>query len=209
MTSYFAQVRRTPKPGRFASVLQGQIEALNSSNQTGAVAFTISGNTKQVVLTNFMYNSIQDVENHNDGVFGNPDRLAAFDSRGSECEETRFLLSRIVECPIQSGKSGQDEEIKFGRRNVITAKTGELASLVEVLMEFREAFETSTPGISVPVGGDTHAVRTLTTVSSLEQLEAWQEELTSSRMLPFRERINNLIVEQSVELNRIVHRNRP
>ena len=85
----------------------------------------------------------------------------------------------------------------------------DIPNLIEVLKEFREAFETSTPSISVPLGGNTHTVRTLTTVSSLEQLEAWQDELTSNKMLPFRERIKTLIVEQSVEINRIVHRNRP
>ena len=209
MPGYSLQVRKTPKPGHFEEVLQGQLEAFKASNQNGAVAFTLSGDTRQVVITNFIYASIQDLESHHDGVFGNPERLKAFDARGVDCEDIKFLTARIVAPPIQSGKSGRPAEVKFARRNLITAKIGELPNLIEVLKEFREAFETSTPSISVPLGGNTHTVRTLTTVSSLEQLEARQDELTSNRMLPFRERIKTLIVEQSVEINRIVHRNRP
>ena len=209
MPGYSLQVRKTPKPGHFEEVLQGQLEAFKSSNQNGAVAFTLSGDTRQVVITNFIYASIQDLESHHDGVFGNPERLKAFDARGLDCEDIKFLTARIVAPPIQSGKSGRPAEVKYARRNLITAKIGELPNLIEVLKEFREAFETSTPSISVPLGGNTHTVRTLTTVSSLEQLEEWQYELTSNRMLSFRERIKTLIVEQSVEINRIVHRNRP
>ena len=106
-------------------------------------------------------------------------------------------------------KTSRPAEVKFARRNLITAKSGELPNLIEVLREFRDAFETSTPSISVPLGGNAQTVRTLTTVSSLEQLEAWQDELTSKRMLPFRDRIKDLVDEQSVEINRIVYRNRP
>ena len=69
--------------------------------------------------------------------------------------------------PVSSHKEAQ----KYNSRSIFIAKRGEVQNVIETLKELRSAFETVTPLITVPVGGNADTVRAVTPLSSLDQLE--------------------------------------
>ena len=120
-----------------------------------------------------------------------------------DCLRTRWALSKIVEPTVRPNQP------KYIRRNLITAKRGELGNLVNTLKELREVFTTVTPGIVVQLGGNTDTVRTLVIVSSLEELEAWSDELASDKTKIYRDQIAGMTIGQHSVLSRSVHVNQP
>ena len=201
MARYIGQRIMTPTPGRLKQVVNNQVEIFKSTDRRGSVAIAISGTDEDEVTTNFIYDSISDAETHQDGVLGDTVRLGGVDARGMDCVKTRWALSRVVEPTIRPNQP------KYIRRNLITAKRGELGNLLNTLKELREVFTTVTPGIVVQLGGNNDTVRTLVIVSSLEELEAWSDELASDKTKTYRDRIAEITVGQHSVLSRFVYVN--
>ena len=201
MARYIGQRIMTPTPGRLKQVVNNQVEIFKSTDRRGSVAIAISGTDEDEVTTNFIYDSISDAETHQDGVLGDTVRLGGVDARGVDCVKTRWALSRVVEPAIRPIQP------KYIRRNLITAKRGELGNLLNTLKELREVFTTVTPGIVVQLGGNNDTVRTLVIVSSLEELEAWSDELASDKTKTYRDRIAGITVGQHSVLSRFVYVN--
>ena len=201
MARYIGQRIMTPTPGRLQQVVNNQVEIFQSTDRRGSVAIAISGTEQDEVATNFIYDSISEAEAHQDGVLGDTVRLSGVDARGVDCVRTRWALSRVIEPTVRPSQP------KYIRRNLITAKRGELGNLVNALKELREVFTTVTPGIVVQLGGNNDTVRTLAIVSSLEELEAWSDELASDKTKTYRDRIAGMTVGQHSVLSRFVHVN--
>ena len=201
MARYIGQRIMTPTPGRLQQVVNSQVEIFQSTDRRGSVAIAISGTEQDEVATNFIYDSISEAEAHQDGVLGDTVRLSGVDARGVDCVRTRWALSRVIEPTVRPSQP------KYIRRNLITAKRGELGNLVNALKELREVFTTVTPGIVVQLGGNNDTVRTLAIVSSLEELEAWSDELASDKTKTYRDRIAGMTVGQHSVLSRFVHVN--
>ena len=201
MARYIGQRIMTPTPGRLQQVVNSQVGIFQSTDRRGSVAIAISGTEQDEVATNFIYDSISEAEAHQDGVLGDTVRLSGVDARGVDCVRTRWALSRVIEPSVRPSQP------KYIRRNLITAKRGELGNLVNALKELREVFTTVTPGIVVQLGGNNDTVRTLAIVSSLEELEAWSDELASDKTKTYRDRIAGMTVGQHSVLSRFVHVN--
>ena len=201
MARYIGQRIMTPTPGRLKQVVNNQVEIFKSTDRLGSVAIAISGTDDDEVTTNFIYDSISDAETHQDGVLGDTVRLGGVDARGVDCVKTRWALSRGIEPTIRPNQP------KYIRWNLITAKRGELGNLLNTLKELREVFTTVTPGIVVQLGGNNDTVRTLVIVSSLEELEAWSDELASDKTKTYRDRIAEITVGQHSVLSRFVYVN--
>ena len=199
MARYIGQRIMTPTPGRLQQVVNDQVEIFQSTDRRGSVAIAISGTEQDEVATNFIYDSISEAEAHHDGVLGDTVRLSGVDARGMDCVRTRWALSRVIEPTVRPSQP------KYIRRNLITAKRGELGNLVDALKGLREVFTTVTPGIVVQLGGNNDTVRTLAIVSSLEELEAWSDELASDKTKTYRDRIAEMTVGQHSVLSRFVH----
>ena len=191
----------TPTPGRLKQVVNNQVEIFKSTDRRGSVAIAISGTDEDEVTTNFIYDSVSDAETHQDGVLGDTVRLGGVDARGVDCVKTRWALSRVVEPTIRPNQP------KYIRRHLITAKRGELGNLLNTLKELREVFTTVTPGIVVQLGGNNDTVRTLVIVSSLEELEAWSDELASDKTKIYRDQIAGMTIGQHSVLSRFVYVN--
>jgi len=199
MARYIGQRIMTPTPGRLQQVVNNQVEIFQSTDRRGSVAIAISGTEQDEVVANFIYDSISEAEAHQDGVLGDTVRLSGVDARGVDCVRTSWALSRVIEPTVRPSQP------KYIRRNLITAKRGELGNLVDALKELREVFTTVTPGIVVQLGGNNDTVRTLAIVSSLEELEAWSDELASDKTKTYRDRIAGMTVGQHSVLSRFVH----
>jgi hypothetical protein len=199
MARYIGQRIMTPTPGRLQQVVNNQVEIFQSTDRRGSVAIAISGTEQDEVVANFIYDSISEAEAHQDGVLGDTVRLSGVDARGVDCVRTRWALSRVIEPTVRPSQP------KYIRRNLITAKRGELGNLVDALKELREVFTTVTPGIVVQLGGNNDTVRTLAIVSSLEELEAWSDELASDKTKTYRDRIAGMTIGQHSVLSRFVH----
>ena len=199
MARYIGQRIMTPTPGRLQQVVNSQVEIFQSTDRRGSVAIAISGTEQDEVATNFIYDSISEAEAHHDGVLGDTVRLSGVDARGVDCVRTRWALSRVIEPTVRPSQP------KYIRRNLITAKRGELGNLVNALKGLREVFTTVTPGIVVQLGGNNDTVRTLAIVSSLEELEAWSDELASDKTKTYRDRIAGMTIGQHSVLSRFVH----
>ena len=203
MARYIGQRIMTPTPGRLEQVINNQVEIFKSTDRIGSVAIAISGTDQDEVATNFIYDSISEVEAHQDVVLGDTARLGGIDTRGTDCVRTRWALARVIEPTVRPSRP------KYIRRNLITAKRGDLGNLVNTLKELREVFTTVTPGIVVQLGGNTDTVRTLVIVSSLEELEAWSDELASDKTKIYRDQIAGMTIGQHSVLSRFVHVNQP
>ena len=70
MARYIGQRIMTPTPGRLEQVINNQVKIFKSTDRRGSVAIAISGTDQDEVATNFIYDSISEVEAHQDGVLG-------------------------------------------------------------------------------------------------------------------------------------------
>ena len=75
-------------------------------------------------------------------------------------------MYRVVESGVQPQGGA-----KYNSRSMFIAKRVEVQNVIETLKELRSAFETVTPLITVPVGGNADTVRSVTPLSSLDQLK--------------------------------------
>ena len=203
MPSYVQQIRRIPKPGKSESVLQKSIERFKSLNRRGNVNFTVSasGESEGAITTDIPCNSVSDLELFHDAFRNNPDSIKVFDEIAEECAKVELQIYRVVEPGVQPQGGA-----KYNARNIFIAKRGEVQNVIETLKELRTAFETVTPLITVPVGGNTDTVRAVTPLSSLEQLEAWSDEIASDKFKAYRERIGGLTIHRFIEVNRVEYR---
>ena len=203
MPSYVQQIRRIPKPGKSESVLQKSIERFKSLNRRGNVNFTVSasGESEGAITTDIPCNSVSDLESFHDAFRNSPDSIKVFDEIAEECAKVELQIYRVLEPGVQPPGGA-----KYNARNIFIAKRGEVQNVIETLKELRTAFETVTPLITVPVGGNTDTVRAVTPLSSLEQLEAWSDEIASDKFKAYRERIGGLTIHRFIEVNRVEYR---
>ena len=203
MPSYIQQIRRIPKPGKSESVLQHSIEGFKSLNRRGNVNFTVSasGESEGAITTDIPVSSASDLELFHDAFRNSPDSLKAFDEIAEECAKVELQIYRVVEPGVQP-----DGGAKYNARNIFVAKRGEVGNVIETLRELRNAFETVTPLITVPVGGNADTVRAVVQLSSIEQLEQWFEEVASDKFKEYRDRIGGLTIHRFVEVNRVEYR---
>ena len=71
------------------------------------------------------------------------------------------------------------------------------------MREMREMAESVTFGLTRTIGGNADSVRVVFQLSSLDQLEAWNNELASDKFRSHREKVNGLTVQRTTELHRV------
>ena len=172
-------------------------------NRRGNVNFTISasGKSEGAVTSDIPCNAPSDLESFRDAFRSSPDSIEVFDESAEECSKAELHMYRVVKPGIQPQGGA-----KYSSRSIFIAKRGEVQNVIETLKELRSAFETVTPLITVPVGGNADTVRAVTPLSSLDQLEEWTNEITSDKFKAYRERIGGLTIHRFVEVNRVEYR---
>ena len=107
MPNYIQNIRRVPKPGKFNSVLERQVETLKSLNRPGNVSFGVSNpiDIDSAIITALTFESISEVEDFHDAFRSNPDALKRFDDLASDCENVNIQLLRVIE-PTVMPKGG-------------------------------------------------------------------------------------------------------
>ncbi|MEC9278453.1 MAG: hypothetical protein VYC23_04015, partial [Chloroflexota bacterium] len=150
MPNYIQNIRRVPKPGKFNSVLERQVETLKSLNRPGNVSFSVSNSldTDGAIISALTFDSISEVEDFHDAFRSNPEAVKGFDDIASDCEKVSIQLLRVVEPGVMPGA------VKYLARNIFFAKRGEARNVTEVASELRNALETATPLITVPAAGN-------------------------------------------------------
>ena len=191
MPNYIQNIRRVPKPGKFNSVLERQVETLKSLNRPGNVSFSVSNSLDMdgAIITALIFESISEVEDFHDAFRSNPDAVKGFDDLASDCDNVNIQLLRVIE-PTVMPKGGP----KYLSRTIFFAKHGEARNLIGAMSELRNALDTATPLITVSVAGNLDIVRATIGVSSLEELETIGDELTSDKIRPYVENITGLTV---------------
>ena len=191
MPNYIQNIRRVPKPGKFNSVLERQVETLKSLNRPGNVSVGVSNpiDIDRAIITALTFESISEVEAFHDGFRANPDAVKGFDDIASDCENVNIQLLRVIELPVMP-KGGP----KYLSRSIFFAKRGEARNLIGAMSELRNALETATPMITVSVAGNLDIVRATIGVSSLEELESIANEVGSEKIRPYVENITGLTV---------------
>ena len=86
-------------------------------------------------------------------------------------------------------------------------KRQELYNLVGVMREMRGMAESVTFGLTRTIGGNADSVRVVFQLSSLSQLEAWNDELGSDKFQSYREKVNALTTQRTTELHRVEYSN--
>ena len=191
MPNYIQNIRRVPKPGKFNSVLERQVETLKSLNRRGNVSFSVSNSLDMdgAIITALIFESISEVEDFHDAFRSNPDAVKGFDDLASDCDNVNIQLLRVIE-PTVMPKGGA----KYLSRNIFFAKHGEARNLIGAMSELRNALDTATPLITVSVAGNLDIVRATIGVSSLEELETIGNEVASDKIRPYVENITGLTV---------------
>ena len=108
MPNYIQNIRRVPKPGKFNSVLERQVETLKSLNRPGNVSFSVSNSLDMdgAIITALIFESISEVEDFHDAFRNNPDAVKGFDDLASDCDNVNIQLLRVIE-PTVMPKGGQ------------------------------------------------------------------------------------------------------
>ena len=191
MPNYIQNIRRVPKPGKFNSVLERQVETLKSLNRPGNISFSVSNSLDMdgAIITALPFNSISEVEDFHDAFRSNPDAVKGFDDIASDCEKVNIQLLRVVEPGVMSPGA-----VKYVVRHTFVAKRGEVQNLVGVVSELRNAMDTTTHLITVPVAGNLDIVRATIGVSSLEELETITDEIATDKIQAVAARISELTV---------------
>ena len=198
MPSYVQTIERIPKPGKNEIVLEKSVGILKSLNRRGTVMASVSDATDRRVIGLLPFESISDLETFHDEYRANPDAMKSFEDNGSDCEKVRVEISQILESAVRP-EGGP----KYWARNLLIAKRGELPNLVAAMREVRERAESVTFGLARTIGGNADSLRLIFQLSSLNQLEAWNNELVSDKFQSSRERINALTVQRTTELHRV------
>ena len=191
MPNYIQNISRVPKPGKFNSVLERQVETLKSLNRPGNISFSVSNSLDMdgAIITALPFNSISEVEDFHDAFRSNPDAVKGFDDIASDCEKVNIQLLRVVEPGVMSPGA-----VKYVVRHTFVAKRGEVQNLVGVVSELRNAMDTTTHLITVPVAGNLDIVRATIGVSSLEELETITDEIATDKIQAVAARISELTV---------------
>ncbi|HIC70956.1 MAG TPA: hypothetical protein EYO88_02545 [Alphaproteobacteria bacterium] len=191
MPNYIQNISRVPKLGKFNSVLERQVETLKSLNRPGNISFSVSNSLDMdgAIITALPFNSISEVEDFHDAFRSNPDAVKGFDDIASDCEKVNIQLLRVVEPGVMSPGA-----VKYVVRHTFVAKRGEVQNLVGVVSELRNAMDTTTHLITVPVAGNLDIVRATIGVSSLEELETITDEIATDKIQAVAARISELTV---------------
>ena len=198
MPRYVQTIERIPKPGKNEIVLEKSIGILKSLNRRGTVMASVSDATDRRVIGLLTFESISDVETFHDEYRANPDAMKSIEENGADCEKVRMEISQILESAVRP-EGGP----KYWARNLLIAKRGELPNLVAAMREVRERAESVTFGLARTIGGNADSLRLIFQLSSLNQLEAWNNELASDKFQSYREKINALTVQRTTELHRV------
>jgi len=191
MPNYIQNISRVPKLGKFNSVLERQVETLKSLNRPGNISFSVSNSLDMdgAIITALPFNSISEVEDFHDAFRSNTDAVKGFDDIASDCEKVNIQLLRVVEPGVMSPGA-----VKYVVRHTFVAKRGEVQNLVGVVSELRNAMDTTTHLITVPVAGNLDIVRATIGVSSLEELETITDEIATDKIQAVAARISELTV---------------
>ena len=200
MPGYVQVIERIPKPGKNKTVLQRTVATLESLNRRGVVMESISNATERRVVGLLNVESMAALEKFYDNYRVNPDLIRAFEENGADCEKVRSDILEIVETPVHP-----DGEAKYWARNLLVARRGELPNLIAVMKEIRSIAQSVTPGITKTIGGNADSPRAVIPISSLEQFEAWNHEMASDKLKPYREQLNALTVQRITELTRVAY----
>ena len=205
MPNYIQNIRRVPKPGKFNSVLERQVETLKSLNRPGNVSFSVSNSLDMdgAIITALPFNSISEVEDFHDAFRANPDAVKGYDDIASDCEKVNIQLLRVVEPGVMSPAA-----VKYLVRHIFVAKRGEVQNLVGVVSELRNAMDTTTHLITVPVAGNLDIVRATVRVSSLEELETITNEIGTDKIQAVAARISELTVRSVRSLSKVEYASR-
>ena len=205
MPNYIQNIRRVPKPGKFNSVLERQVETLKSLNRPGNVSVGVSNpiDIDRAIITALTFESISEVEAFHDGFRANPDAVKGFDDIASDCENVNIQLLRVVEPGVMSPAA-----VKYLVRHIFVAKRGEVQNLVGVVSELRNAMDTTTHLITVPVAGNLDIVRATVRVSSLEELETITNEIGTDKIQAVAARISELTVRSVRSLSKVEYASR-
>ena len=198
MPRYVQTIERIPKPGKNEIVLERSIGILKSLNRRGTVMASVSDVTDRRVVGLLPFESISDLETFHDGYRANPDAIKSFEENGVDCDKVRMDILQRLESPVRP-----DGGPKYWARNLLTAKRGELSNLVAVMRDMRGMAESITFGLTRTIGGNSDSLRVGLPLSSLDQLEAWNNELVSDKFQSHREKINALTVQRTTELHRV------
>ena len=124
--------------------------------------------------------------------------MKAFEENGADCEKVRMEILQRLELPVRP-----DGGPKYWGRTLLVVKRGELYNLVGVMREMRGMAESVTFGLTRTIGGNADSVRVVFQLSSLDQLDAWNNELASDKFRSSREKINALTTQRTTELHRV------
>ena len=198
MPRYVQVIERIPKSGKNEIVLERSVATLKSLNRRGTVMASVSDATDRRVIGLLPFESISDLETFHDEYRANPDAMKSIEENGADCEKVRMDILELLESPVRP-----DGGPKYWARTLLVAKRGELPNLVAVMREIRGMAESVTFGLTRTIGGNADSVRVVFQLSSLNQLEAWNNELASDKFQSYREKINALTVQRTTELHRV------
>ena len=202
MPGYVQVIERIPKPGKNEIVLQRSVEILKSLNRRGTVMASVSDVTDRRVVGLLPFESISDLETFHDGYRANHDAINSFEENGVDCDKVRMDSLQRLESPVRP-----DGGPKYWGRNLLTAKRGELSNLVAVMRDMRGMAESVTFGLARTIGGNADSLRLIFQLASLDQLEAWNNELVSDKFQSHRKKINALTLQRTTELHRVEYSN--
>ena len=202
MSGYVQVIERIPKPGKNEIVLERAVAILKSLNRRGTVMASVSDATDRRVIGLLGFESISDLETFHDEYRANPDAMKAFEENGVDCDKVRMEILQLLELPGRP-----DDGPKYWGRTLLVAKRGELYNLVGVMREMRGMAESVTFGLTRTIGGNADSVRVVFQLSSLSQLEAWNDELASEKFRSHREKVNALTTQRTTELHRVEYSN--
>jgi len=198
MSGYVQVIERIPKPGKNEIVLERSVAILKSLDRRGTVMASVSDATDRCVVGLLPFESISDLETFHDEYRANPGAMKQFEENGADCDKVRMEILELLELPVRP-----DGGPKYWGRTLLVVKRGELYNLVGVMREMRGMAESVTFGLTRTIGGNADSVRVVFQLSSLDQLEAWNNELASDKFRSYRERVNGLTVQRTTELHRV------
>ena len=199
------EIRRIPRPGKRMEVVQSVITAMKNTSRRGVITGSVmtphSGD--QDVVSALMFSSWDELEQMQDELMANEDRLKEQSEIAGLCSKTTIQALNV----LVRGDFGITP--KYMRRNFLFAKRGESAAVTETLLEWREAFPVgSRPTVQRPVSGTIDLVRVTAVFGSLNALmEASSDVATNPAYDIFRDKITSLTDRVMGYNSRVIHTN--
>ena len=181
---YFINTYRIPKPGQSAAVIKGVEETLKAIGRPGYVTIPVSGPMPWAtsaavggIVAGFQ--TLDEVDAFMDGLLADDMAgLAARDELSAMCERANLSVSRVLSPPWTPLEGF---EAKIISRNILVAKPGKIAELLELLLEWGEELDFRGAGVvSVSLGGQLGAIRVSHIVESLQALEDLHGQIGAS-----------------------------